>query len=506
MLRKIAPFFCMSVLFLAGCGDDGGGGDDGLPDELPFKLTRPAIGTPLTDAEITAFTRKITGFYKDVEFFEWCDWHGHGVDPSYDPDVLDYGLYWQDTRAVKAGDTITFLHTGWADNLMIRTGKVLNNVAAGYLMSGDPLLGKLVEKYSKGIVALFLGMVWGHEDPPITSIMPRTIFTINHSYTDAKGRNVAVDYTPIRYEKEDWNGHSFGNPDNPYFGDIWIRNMRSKDDVPHIYRAIPMLLRVAQDGKDEHVRLAAQEAYDYLVAFCKDIVDEGYRIRTKDKEGNPYIPTEDLASFVTYDEIIPNAECNPKLTSALFAYGETRDVNCERGHSPTYESTATSQHYFNYAIIRYFHLTAIVSALMAREDRTAERLLKGLVERVDAIMQNDEERAEHPEWDADAAAFLLASAAYGLPLTDEEARFVRDHYSASVDHFTPWEHWDLYAASVPDGDYEYKPSRDGTGDERFIRVPAMTYILEYCYSPFRNPAGAQLADCDIVADPSRWGE
>ena len=491
---------------LSGCGDGGGGNDDGLPDRLPFEFTRPAAGTPLTDAETTAFTRKITGFYKDVEFFEWCDWHGHGVDPSYDPDVIDYGLYWQDTRAVKAGDTITFLHVGWADNLMIRTGKVLNNVAAGYLMSGDPLLGKLVEKYSKGIVALFLGMVWGHEDPPITSIMPRTIFTINHSYTDAKGRKVAVDYTPIRYEKEDWNGHSFGNPDNPYWGDIWIRNMRSKDDVPHIYRAIPMLLRVAQDGKDEHVRLAAQEAYDFLIAFCKDIVDEGYRIRTKDKEGNPYIPTEDLASFVTYDEIIPNAECNPKLTSVLFAYNEPRDINCERGHSPTYESTATSQHYFNYAIIRYFHLTAIVSALMAREDRVAERLLKGLVERVDAIMQNDEERAEHAEWDADAAAFLLASAAYGLPLTDEEARFVRDQYSASVDHFTPWEHWDLYDASVPDGEYEYKPSRDGVGDERFIRVPAMTYLLEYCYSPFRNEAGAKLVDCDVVADPARWGE
>jgi hypothetical protein len=505
MLSKIAPFLCISLL-LSGCGDDGGNGNDGLPDKLPFVLTRPAAGTPLSDAEITAFTKKITGFYKEVEFFEWLDWHAHGVDPSHDPGIRDYGLYWQDTRAVKAGDTITFLHTGWADNLMIRTGKVLNNTAAGYLMSGDPLLGKLTEKYSKGIVALFLGMIWGHEDPPITSIMPRTIFTINHSYQDARGRNVAVDYTPIRYEKEDWNGHSFGNPENPYFGDIWIRNMRSKDDVPHIYRAIPMLLRVAQDGKDEHVRLAAQEAYDFLVAFCKDIVDHGYQIRTKDKNGVPYVPTEDLASFVTYDELIPNAECDPKLTSVLFAYDEPRDIDCGNGISPTYESTATTTHYFNYAIIRYFHLTAIFSALMAREDRAAERLLKGLVERVDAIMQNDAERADHPEWDADAAAFLLASAAYGLPLTDEEAGFIRDHYSASVDHFTLWEHWDLYDAAIPDGEYEYKPPRDGVGDERFIRVPAMTYILEYCYSPFRNEAGAKLVDCEVVSDPTRWGE
>jgi hypothetical protein len=506
MIGKIAPAFCLVLTMFCGCGDDGGDGEDGLPDELPFVLERPAAGTPLTDAEIAEFTKKITGFYRDVEFFEWCDWHSHGMDPSYDPDVRDYGLYWQDTRAVKAGDTITFWHVGWADNLMIRTGKVLNNVAAGYLLSGDPLLGRLTEKYSKGIVALFLGMVWGHEDPPITSIMPRTIFTINHSYTDARDRKVVVDYTDVREEKEDWNGHSFGNPNNPYWGDIWIRNMRSKDDVPHIFRAVPMLQRVARDGQDEHVRRAAQEAYEFLVDFCKDIVDHGYQIRTKDKQGNPYIPTEDLASFVTYDEIIPNAECDPKLTSVLFAYGEPRDVSCGNGISPTYESTATAANYYNYAIIRYFHLTAIVAALMTREDRVAERLLKGLFERVDAIMQNDAERDKHSEWDADAAAFLLASAAYGLPLTDEEARFIRDQYAASVDHYTPWEHWDLYDASVPDGEYEYKPGRDDADGESFVRLPAMTYILEYCYSPVSNPSGAKLVDCEIVADPARWGE
>jgi hypothetical protein len=506
MLGKMAPVFCLIMMVLPGCGDDGGKGEEGLPDKLPFDLTRPAAGTPLTGAEIADFTKKITGFYKAVELFEWCDWSSHGVDPSYDPSVRDYGLFWQDTLAAKAGDTITFRHVGWADNLMIRTGKLLNNVAAGYLMSGDPLLGKLVVKYSRGIVALFLGMVWGHEDPPITSIMPRTIFTINHSYTDARGRKAAVDYTPIRYEKEDWNGHSFGNPENPYWGDIWIRNMRSKDDVPHIYRTVPMLLRVAHDGQDEQVRLAAREACDFLVAFCRDIVDHGYQIRTKDKEGNPYIPTEDLASFVSYDSVIPDAECDPKLASALLAYGETRDLDCGKGISPQYESAATTQHYFNYAIVRYFHLTAIVAALMAREDRVAERLLKGLVERVDTMLQDDEGRAGNPEWDADAAAFLLASAAYGLPLTDQEARLIRDQYSASVDHYASWEYWDLYAASVPDGDYAYEPSRDGTGDERFVRLPAMTYLLEYCYSPFRNEAGAKLVDCDAVADPARWGE
>jgi hypothetical protein len=34
----------------------------------------------------------------------------------------------------------------------------------------------------------------------------------------------------------------------------------------------------------------------------------------------------------------------------------------------------------------------------------------------------------------------------------------------------------------------------------------MAFFLEYCYSPFKDPAGAPFIDCDVVADPSRWGE
>jgi len=34
----------------------------------------------------------------------------------------------------------------------------------------------------------------------------------------------------------------------------------------------------------------------------------------------------------------------------------------------------------------------------------------------------------------------------------------------------------------------------------------MGYVLSYCWSPFKNPAGAAIVDCDIVNDPSRWGE
>ncbi|MBW1871504.1 MAG: hypothetical protein JRJ19_05530, partial [Deltaproteobacteria bacterium] len=402
----------VAILGFAGCSGSSGSTDagtdgGGLPQSLPFSLTRPAVGSALTAGEISTFTAKITGFWKQVDYFDWTFWHSHGLDKSYDPDMPDYKVWWQDTRAIKTGDTITFSHVGGADNLMIRTSKVLAQAIASYLMSDDELMGKIVEQYSKGTVALFQGMLWGPNDPD-PYITARAIFTHNHSYTDEQGRKVAVDYDPVKNERYDWNAHTVPNNDNPLFGPIWVRNMRSKDDLPHMFRVAPLLLRVVEKGKDESVRQAAQIAYDYLQGFAKDIVDHGYEIRTKE-DGVAYVPkeeeypdvTKDLASFVVFDAVIPNAECDPKLTSALLAYGDAQGNDCGNGISSQYETVAVGGHYFNYAIVRYFHLTAIVNALTIGENEIAEELLDGLVERVDIMTADEEERADHQEWDSD---------------------------------------------------------------------------------------------------------
>jgi len=513
--------FCLctmlvGILGLAGCGESSGstdGGIDagGLPQSLPFSLTRPDVGTALTAGEISAFTKKITGFWKQVDYFDWTYWHSHGLDKSHDASMPDYKLWWQDTRAIKAGDTITFSHVGGADNLMIRTSKVLAQAIALYLMTDDELAGKIVEQYSKGTVALFQGMLWGENDPD-PYITARAIFTHNHSYTDEQGRKVTVDYDPIKVEKFDWNAHTVPNNDNPLFGPIWVRNMRSKDDLPHMFRVAPLLLRVVEKGKDENVRAAAQIAYDYLQGFAKDIVDHGYEIRTKE-DGLAYVPkeeenpdlTKDLASFVVYDSWIPNAECDPKLTSALLAYGEPLENDCGNGISAQYETVATGQNFFNYAIVRYFHLTAIVNALTIGENDIAEDLLEGLVERVDIMTADEEERVDHLEWDSDMASFLLAAAASGLPLTSVEARIIHERYSMSVDFYSAWEYWDMYSPTIPDGTYEYRPTRDDV-DTKHNRPEELAYLIHYCYSPWRNPAGVDIVDCEVVADPSRWGE
>lgn len=476
----------------------------------PVDIVRPDVGTPMSPEEIAAFTAKITGFWKDVGYFDWADRVSHGMDASNPYGMPDYKLFWQDVRALKAGDTVTFEHVGFADNLTIPTPKILMGAAALYLSTGDARLARLVEGLCKGMVAGFMGMIFDPEDPE-RAITARTIFTQDHEYIQEGGRRTVIAYGPAKRRSVDWNAQTIPNRTNPYWGDIWVRNWRSKDDVPHIFRSVPVLLQLAEHAPDASVRSAAATAASTLQKFARDIVDTGYYIRTKDEYGNAYIPltpkgyVADLASFVEYNFILPAAECAPKLAAALIAYEEPHGIDCGTSFGDLYEYVAALGHYYNYAIIRYFHAAAITNALVAGQYDTALDLLEGMAARVDEMMHGNPPHTDDPAWPADVASYLFVAASSGLPLTSEEARHIAEQYSRSVDHYATWPNWDLWAPGVPDGVVAWEPDRNGD-PYRYVEITEMTYPLEYCTSPWRNDTGAALLDCEIVLDPSRWGQ
>ncbi len=492
----------------------GRAGDNGpvkdYPPNLPFAFTRPDVGTPLTPEEITAFTQKLTGFFKDSGYFDWVLEVAHGMGEGNPGGYPPYKLFYGDMSAAKASGVVTFSHNGFDDNLTIPTSMYFNNAASIYLMSGDPTAKRLVEQFCHGYVALFLGMMWDtNERDPENTILARAIFPANNDYEE-EGRQASVNFDGSRHESNDWNAHTVPNPTNPYFGsDLWVRNMRSKDDVPHIYRTVPVMQRLVAEAPDQSVRDAAAESLAYLQAFAKDVTDSGWYIRTK-QDFNTYVPVDangevvDLASFVNYTPLLPTAECSGRETSALIGYGDPLDTDCGDGIGWIYEIIATYGHYYNYDIVRYFHVAETTNALMNWQIDRAQELVGGLASRVDYMMYTDPMRAQHTEWDADASAFLLAAGTAGLPLTSAEAQLVMTEYSKAVDWYITWPNWDLWSASVPDGPVTWSPDRNSP-DGPVIDRDEMSFIFEYCWSPFRNPASAPLIDCDVVADPTQWG-
>ena len=482
------------------------------PDALPFDFTRPQIGDPLTPEEITAFTEAITSFWVDTHYFDRFRWLSHGMKADNPQGWPEFKLFYQDSWGVKTGDEVEITVSGNSDNLMIRTGKIFNNSAALYLATGDETAAHLVEKYCLGLVALMQGFEWSDDDPE-PWIMPRTIFPQNYANIEAGGRRVFVNYEPTKKYAYDWNGWTIPNDGNPYYGDIWVRTHRSKDDVPHFYRMIPHLYRLIEEAPDRSVSAAAALALEYMEKWNKDIVNAGYYIRTKDGEGDTYVPmnmdtpyiVNDLASFVSYDPLAPGSECNAKLSSALIAYHEPLGQDCGDGLSALYDYIASYQHYFNDRnIIRIFHVDAVILALIHGYDDMANRLLEGLADRADYVFSHSRQEEER-SYDADTASYLLACATAGLPLTNREVRHIHQEYEVAMDWYLDWPNWDPWDSSVPDGAVQIRPSDRMSDVKAVVRSTEMAYFIEYCSAPFRNPDSVNPVDCDVILDPSRWG-
>jgi len=480
------------------------------PNALPFEFTREDRGEPLSEEEVEQATRRILKFFKEVNYFKYMLRTSHGVDASTGkPDFLNY---WSDVEAEKEGDKVTFVQSGWDHNMWIPSSKILSSAIGFYLLTQDFYAGKVAEQYCKGLVATMKGMVYDENDQN-PYLMARNVMTFDHEFVldyerwRDDGRKKAVRYSSQFYPYVEWNAQRFMYPNNPYWGEVWVTNMRSKDDVCHIVRMTTFLPYLVRDAQDDFVREACSEAYQYMIGFNKDIVDSGYYIRTKDPEGNAYIiPDQDLGSYVWYVALDERNECPARLASDMIAYGQRKTNFCGTGTGSIYDQVAVITHYYNYAIIWNFHMAALGNALVHAQLGDAYPLLEGLAIRADAYVHPspDEPGPKHKNWEADVAEFLLQSASLGLPLTSEEARLIQKVWIKTVEAFETFERWDLWSEDVPDGRYSsrggFRPTRPDGG----VGIASVALIFEYCASPFKNPTGARFIDCDIVKDPSSW--
>ncbi len=488
---------------------------------------REANGTAPNQEEITAFTKKVTAFFKETNYFDWVWRMSHGLDASYDSSMMDYKLWWQDVGMRREGDTIIFNHRGKAENILKRSIKVMSNAIAGYLLTGDERMAAIGTQYLKGIVALSLGLEFGSEDPLVKYLQARAVFNHDHAYT-VDDRKVQVNYTPACYDSFKWNVHVFEIPDNPTYGDIWVSNMRSKDDVPYVNRSLPIATRAFHESQNQELRDAAELYIEYIRGFSKNIVDNDWFIMTKYEDGEavrpydatkPTKPLADLGSYVHWEILFgEDAECNAQLGAALLGYGNTQGKgDCGSGMTGwDFEAMAGVGNWFNYNIYNYFHIGALAAAEAWGHTALAESLMSGLPARFDTMMHDAElSNREHQEFQSDMSGWLLSAATYGYPLDAEEARHIMQWYGDSSDWYRQWEHWDPWATLPEDTDYsDYKAPRveqvdngqGGVTNISYVRLVEMPYIFEYCLSSVRDKQGVQFIDCDIVADPSKWGE
>ena len=482
------------------------------PRELPIEFTRPKKGEPIPDEEVTQFTRDIMGLMKDIDWGRWVLRNSTGVDPSSGQE--DFLAWYKDVLATKADGVVTFRQKGGDHNMWIPGSKVLSQAMNGCTLTGDWATCKLAEQYCKGLTASVKGFIRG-EDDPAPYLMARAIFPNDNTATlddvtwQDDGRTKVMEFHEAYKDEIGWNAQTFAWPDNPTWGDIWITNMRSKDDVCAITRTTLFLHYVVEDAPFEWVKEACAETLETMQGFNKDIVDSGYNIRTKNPEGSAYIiEDQDLGSYVWYLTFGEDNECTHRLASDFIAYQEPLTDDCGSGYGTVYEMFAVDAHYYNYPIVWNYHMAALGHALLFGYHDVALALLEGITERQDEYLHpyTKEPGAEQEKWGRDMAILLVQEAAVGLPLTADETRLVHTHWRAALEEFQTFPNWDLWDESVPDGDYPRSGGYHPHNSAQAVDIEAYAMFLEYCNSPFKNPAGAKFVDCEVVADPAQWGE
>jgi hypothetical protein len=497
----------------------------GLPDELDIAYSRVDAGEPVSDEEVTAFTRRLMGFLKKIHYFDYVLYTTHGVDASTG---LPDWQFWYNERFKKEGDLVTFFHpenmTDGGHNLHIPMSRVTGDLLAAAMLTNDATASLAAEKLCKGITASMLGMVQQDGDP-LPHLMSRNVVpAYSQEFLTHDGKRKAVDPSGWYSEYERWNCNRYHVADNPWWGEMWVTNLRSKDDVPHVFRFVPVLRYAVRDLQNEAARTACAETLSYLEAFAKDIVDSDYRIRTREKDGAIVMPgftddpelnklQGDLASFIHYREFIPLGECNARRGSELIAYRRAVNEECGTGEPNAYDRISYSINAYNRRICQYFHVAHLANALVNRDNAAALELMEGVNTRIaqEYALELDEMKYPPNDMWRNLALLLTQAHSFGFPLVSEDVRLIHYYYQLTIDQYLDWPYWDLWAESVPEGATgAYRPpncdNAEGVDKQCWFRVEDIAQIFENCWSPLVNPTSASFVDCDIVRDPDQWDE
>jgi hypothetical protein len=459
------------------------------PSKLPFSYTRPDVGQPVTAAELTAITSKYLKLLDDLRYFDFLEERVHGW-PQTDPaGKFWYGTWWSGVSVIKQGSQVTYLHASdGADNNGLRTAQLMEGACYAHLLWGQPTTGLVAHRIVRG----FSSWVMAFEYPggPTKTLLSRAAYPVSVVSTEG-GRNLYVDYSQNRPGLDNSATVYVHIPQNTHWGDLWVKNKRSKDDLGHMFRAMAQVEactgRVSTDADQSLTQMRQLYA-----AWSKAVEADGWKIATLDKNLALYIPLETLARFIP----IGNSECCGLLMLRLMGQGNPGTLSCGNGISLEEVLGGELIKSGNKQMLRTYHEAAANHALLTGHNTVALDLLKGLATRIESNLTAVE--AGNPPSNLnliDLPPLMMHAANAGVPLTSREVRWLHKRIEEADTHYrSPGMQptFDVFDPSTPDGTYPYEPWSAG------IHITELGLALGSCASQYRNPAARPLLDCAMV--------
>ena len=348
----------------------------------------------------------------------------------------------------KRGGRIRYVHApDGADNNGLRTPQILEGACYAWRLWEDPRDRQLVRRLTRGLSSWHLAMRRSDADPE-RGLLSRAAYPISIEDTE---RGIEIDYDASRPGEPGPPSYYVHLADNPSWGDLYVKNVRSKDDMGHLLRVVALIDTCVGTLEDADAEADIVEMRRLYQEWGQRVERDGMRIASLNEAGEVFFPEGDLATYFRAADI----ECAASYAIPLLSRFDTLGYSCRNPGLGPVADPAGGVPSGALQILRTHHEGAAGLALASGQDETARALLEGLASRLDGIM--DAYDAGPPPDNArpgDVVQLVLESAALGVPLTSREVRFLHAQLAqAAAGYDTTAPAWHVRDVSVPDGTY-----------------------------------------------------
>jgi len=162
-------------------------------------------------------------------------------------------------------------HDVGADNNGLRTGPLMEGACYAFLTWGEPAHERLLREMVRGFSSWILAMETQPDDTPV--LLSRAAYPVNIQSED-HGVSYLIDYGANRPGVDNSATEYVHLAANPHWGDIWIKNKRSKDCIGQMHRAMGQILS-CRDHVSAATRDDIDEMWELYAAWSRQVEDDG---------------------------------------------------------------------------------------------------------------------------------------------------------------------------------------------------------------------------------------
>lgn len=450
-------------------------------------------GVPITQVERQHATDRLIAILKKTSYFDYVDSRVHGIPESDSSKPYWWGTMWTGVKVKKLNGKVTYTHgeTG-SDNAGIQTAPYLEGACFAYLLTGDQKYAHLARKLMRGMSAWILSSSRSASDSP--KILSRAFYPASIHSTDG-GRDLDINYDLNRPGKNGVPSGYVHIPNNPLFGDIWVKNNRSVDDIGHILRAIAQV-QACGDAFDNETKIDLKRMTGLYKNWAESVDTNNFNIPLYNFNAEIVSKKNGLGDYNAYHFLDFDPTCVEKIAIRYMHTGNAGDLKCKKGISFL---ELIGDHFLQndaIEILRSHHIAAVALAQLKSQTEVAEKLMEGLQERMDRDYRVLMNPKVSPKFDLqDIPTFFVHANNVGVPMTSDEIRYLYGRLDIAYNGMLDPAHYNtfhLFDSSVPDGEYRYDPPHIGL---YFYTLGAM---IGSCTSNFLSPStnARPLFDCD----------